>query len=79
MKKLFTTICAALLTFSLSAQTFGGKAGIVSGTWYGEDVESDDKSIVNPGILIGGSVTWGNFGDSRRTSLELLYSQKEPQ
>jgi|TARA_B110000196_G_C20867227_1_gene530308 hypothetical protein len=75
MKKLIIILFAGLLTFSLSAQQFGVRGGISLASIYGSDADDiDDKTIMNPGIIIGG---FGQFGeDNIRTTVELLYIQK---
>ena len=76
MKRIITLIFVIFITSTISAQTYQAKLGTSLSSWYGSDVETNDMTILNPGILIGGGVTLGDFGDSRRTSVELLYSQK---
>ena len=77
MKKTLTLLFLFILSFSISAQTYHGKIGTTLGTWYGDDAEDiDDKTFLNPGLLIGFGMTLGEYGDSKRTGFELLYSQK---
>ena len=75
MKELIIILFAGLLTFSLSAQQFGAKGGVALASVYGSDVDDiENKTIMNPGIMIGG---FGQFGDDNiRTTIELLYIQK---
>ncbi len=75
MKKLITILFAGLLTLSLSAQQFGAKGGISLASVYGSDADDiDDKTIMNPSLIIGG---FGQFGDDDiRTTIELLFIQK---
>lgn len=75
MKKLITLLFASLLTCSLSAQEYGVKGGIALASVYGSDADDiDDKTIMNPGIMIGGIAQFGD--DDIRKTIELLYIQK---
>ena len=56
MKKLFTILCAVMLTFNLSAQQFGVKAGLDLTTF---NVTISDE--VRSNLLIGGE---GMFSES---------------
>ena len=64
MKKIIISIFSLLVTFTLSAQTYGVKVGsTLSDLWGSEsnDLHLDYTTILNPGILIGGSITFGGI------------------
>ncbi|MBC8267088.1 MAG: outer membrane beta-barrel protein [Flavobacteriales bacterium] len=74
MKKIFTILTVVALTATISfAQTFGVKAGTSLASWYGADVDSDDK-VLKPGMAIGAFAQFGD--DTKRLTSELLFIQK---
>ena len=87
MKKIIISIFSLLVTFTLSAQTYGVKVGsTLSDLWGSEsnDLHLDYTTILNPGILIGGSITFGGIKYEKydfinhpigETTIELLYSE----
>lgn len=73
MKKLITIMCAALLTFSLSAQQFGIKAGLnIAAIGTSEDGGPEDART---GMQLGALVMF-ELSDAVDLRTGLIYSQK---
>ena len=88
MKKIIISIFLLFIGFNLSAQTYSIKVGTTLSNLWGQDLNSTDwgdySTILNPGILIGGSITFGGINYEKydfishpigETTIELLYSE----
>jgi len=74
MKKLFTILCAAVLTLSMSAQTqFGATAGLNM-----SNITGDDSGDMKPGMHVGVSVEI-TLSDAMNLKTGALYSMKGTQ
>ena len=73
MKRLFTILFAGLLTFSLSAQQLGIKAGINIASLNTEEDDGPEDSRI--GMHLGGLVMF-ELSDAIELRTGLIYSQK---